>query len=68
MNTFFDLKLAEKYNSNSQKIRILTEAWVGSEIYCPNCGDKVENYTNNKPVADFYCKKWFQAIRRLPST
>jgi len=57
MNTFFDLKLAEKYNSNSQKIRILTEAWVGSEIYCPNCGDKVENYGNNKPVADFYCKK-----------
>jgi len=57
MNINFDLKLAEKYNSNSQKIRILTEAWVGNKIYCPNCGDKIENYTNNKPVADFFCRK-----------
>jgi type II restriction enzyme len=57
MNTFFDLKLAEKYNSNSQKIRVLTESWVDDEIYCPNCGTSVNHYENNRPVADFFCSK-----------
>jgi type II restriction enzyme len=36
----------------------LTEHWVGGEIFCPNCGNsRISNYKNNKPVADFYCKK-----------
>lgn len=46
---------ADKYHSNSQKIRVLTENWVNEYIYCPNCGDNVSEYANNKPVADFYC-------------
>lgn len=49
--------LADDYNSNSQKIRVLTEAWVGKNIFCPSCGLYVKNYENNKPVADFYCSK-----------
>lgn len=57
MNLNFETKLAESYASNSQKARVLTEAWVLNEIYCPNCGDNICNYNNNKPVADFYCKK-----------
>jgi len=56
MNLNFETKLAESYTSNSQKARVLTEAWVLNEIYCPNCGDNICNYNNNKPVADFYCK------------
>ena len=49
-------KLTENYTSASQKIRVLTESWVDKTIYCPNCGqDEIENYPNNKPVADFYC-------------
>lgn len=49
--------MGERYTSESQKARVLTEAWVLSEIYCPRCGGPIKNYSNNKPVADFYCKK-----------
>ena len=49
--------IADNYNSNSQKIRVLTENWVNEYIYCPSCGNNVSEYENNKPVADFYCSK-----------
>ena len=47
--------LADSYNSNSQKIRVLTENWVNQFIYCPNCGSNISEYENNRPVADFFC-------------
>lgn len=51
-------KVSNKYISSSQKIRVISEAWVSKEIFCPNCGNlKITNYENNKPVADFFCKK-----------
>lgn len=55
MNSFFDISLAEKYNSNSQKIRVLTETWTKKNIFCPNCGSLIFEHKNNKPVADFFC-------------
>lgn len=58
MNLSFDLKLAEGYSSNSQIARILTENWVLNNSYCPNCGElPLNEFENNRPVADFYCKK-----------
>ena len=57
MQTVFDIKIAKNYKSNSQKIRILTEAWVDKQIFCPACGTSIKNYENNRPVADFYCPK-----------
>jgi type II restriction enzyme len=57
MNLNFNKKIAESYLSNSQKVRVLSEDWVLSEIYCPGCGSIIYDYENNKPVADFYCKK-----------
>ena len=60
MNLNFDTKLADNYTSHSQKARVLSETWVLNEIYCPSCGDNIYNYSNNKPVADFYCKKCFE--------
>lgn len=58
MNLAFNTKLADGYSNNSQIARVLTENWVKSNSYCPNCGElKLEEFTNNKPVADFYCKK-----------
>ncbi len=57
MNLSFDLEKVNLYKNNSQKIRVLTEGWVLREIYCPSCGESVSDYDNNKPVADFYCKK-----------
>ncbi|MCD4704474.1 restriction endonuclease [bacterium] len=55
MRTIFNTQIADSYKSNSQKIRVLTENWVGSEIFCPNCGGNVIDFENNRPVADFYC-------------
>ena len=58
MNLSFNTRLANKYTNSSQKMRVLTEHWVDNEIFCPNCGNiKISSYENNKPVADFYCKK-----------
>ena len=54
----FDLERAANYKSNSQRARVLTENWVESNIYCPNCGeDSLNKYPDNKPVADFICRE-----------
>lgn len=57
MNLVLDKKIAVGYKNNSQKIRVMSESWTEENIFCPSCGCGVENYENNKPVADFYCKK-----------
>ena len=58
MNLELNIKLADSYSSNSQIARVLTENWVRTNSYCPSCGDfKLEEYPNNRPVADFYCKQ-----------
>ena len=44
------------YHSNSQIARVLTEEWVGANMFCPRCGNlHVKNFENNRPVADFFC-------------
>ncbi|MFN6953080.1 MAG: DpnI domain-containing protein [Albidovulum sp.] len=44
------------FQSPSQKARIWTEGWVRNSLYCPNCGEpRFRQFTNNRPVADFYC-------------
>jgi type II restriction enzyme len=56
MNLNLNTKLAEGYKSNSQIARVLTERWVKENSYCPCCGNlPLNDYQNNKPVADFYC-------------
>lgn len=56
MNLFLRTELAEGYSNPSQKIRVITEDWVGRQVYCPNCGNlDIGKYKNNKPVADFFC-------------
>ena len=55
-NFQFDTSLISKYRSNSQKIRVMSENWFHSNMYCPNCGSyKIIHLTNNAPVADFQC-------------
>lgn len=52
----FDERLTAGYKNASQKARVLTEHWVDSYIYCPNCGRlDIDKYQNNRPVADFLC-------------
>jgi len=44
------------YDSGSQNARAWTERWVGSSLYCPNCGHKqISQFPANQPVADFFC-------------
>jgi type II restriction enzyme len=58
MDLRLNTRLAENYTSNSQIARVLTENWVKENSYCPNCGNiPLNNFENNRPVADFYCKK-----------
>ena len=47
---------AANFSSGAQKARVWTEGWVLRQMYCPSCGERpLMDYTNNKPVADFYC-------------
>lgn len=56
MNLQMDVGIASAYNSNSQKIRVITEHWVGKNLFCPYCGSAyINHFENNRPVADFYC-------------
>lgn len=56
MNFYFDTNLAIPYKSNSQKVRIMSESWVGENIFCPACGNPhIKSLKNNSPVADFQC-------------
>ncbi len=56
MNLHFNQKLAANYHSPSQIIRVLSEAWVKDNGYCPNCSKQpLTEFANNQPVADFYC-------------
>ena len=58
MNLSFNTHLAKGYKSNAQIIRRFTEDWVLNNSYCPNCGEiHLSEFENNRPVADFYCKK-----------
>ena len=58
MNLKFDIKIAEQYHSNSQKARVMSEKWMEDNMYCPCCGNsRLSKLPNNKPVADFMCKK-----------
>lgn len=57
MNLSFKTQLADGYKSPSQIVRVLSEAWVRSAVYCPNCGaDNICRHRNNRPVLDFYCE------------
>ena len=56
MRLSFDTSLSEKYNSSAQKIRVMSESWLGDNMHCPNCGNpRISHLTNNSPVADFQC-------------
>lgn len=58
MELGFNKKLGQNYPSPSQRARVLTEAWVHAEVFCPNCGRASLNpYPNNNPVGDFFCGK-----------
>ncbi len=52
-----DESLARGYHSNSQRIRVMSEYWIGHNAYCVVCGSVINQYANNNPASDFYCPK-----------
>lgn len=56
MNLYFDKSAAAKYKSNAQKTRVMSESWVGKNMFCPICGNlHICKLENNLPVADLCC-------------
>lgn len=56
MDLSFNKTLSQSYKSNSQKTRVMSEAWVKDNMYCPCCGNlNLNKIENNKPVSDFQC-------------
>ena len=56
MDLRFHATLADNYKSPGQRIRVLSEHWIGSNAYCVNCGHRpVVSYPNNSRIADFFC-------------
>ncbi len=56
MNLVCDSQIAHKFRSRSKQVRVVTEAWFGSQAYCLAC--KSDYLTTSKPNAiarDFVC-------------
>lgn len=49
-----------KYTNNSQIIRVITENWIANTMFCPNCGNTLTDFENNRPVADFFCNNCYE--------
>ncbi len=47
----------DRYSNPSQQARVCTERWLIQQIPCPACGASLEEFANNQPVADVYCKQ-----------
>ena len=48
----------DAYKSNSQRIRVLTENWMKSQMFCPVCLNfRISPLPNNTPIADFSCPR-----------
>ena len=56
MRLVFSDVLGLNYKRPSQHIRVLSESWMKSEMYCPSCGnDHLTQFPNNSRLADFFC-------------
>jgi len=57
MDLCFDRAVARPYSGPTRKARVLTEAWVAREAYCPACGHHpMSPLPNNSRAADFLCR------------
>ena len=56
MNLQMNTAALSLYHARSQAVRVMTEGWVGENLYCPECGHaSLSHFPNNRPVADFFC-------------
>ncbi|MBI4204824.1 MAG: restriction endonuclease [Betaproteobacteria bacterium] len=56
-----DLKLnsalGERYKSEAQRVRVISEAWTERNVFCCSCGGVLARGQNNARVLDFTCMK-----------
>lgn len=51
-----DLQIAAAYTSNAQRVRVVSEAWAGENLYCPCCpSETIEKCPNNREAIDYTC-------------
>lgn len=56
MDLRLDPVLAESYTSRAQIARVVTETWVGEQLYCPACdNERLEPTPTGTKVVDFSC-------------
>jgi type II restriction enzyme len=48
--------LGSGYKSETQKARVISEAWVEQNAYCCSCGGRLEKSRNNARVLDLTCR------------
>ncbi|MBI2043969.1 restriction endonuclease [Candidatus Pacearchaeota archaeon] len=52
----YQKEVFSRYKSNSQIIRVLSENWFDTQMYCPYClNEEIEKFPNNNKSGDFYC-------------
>lgn len=52
----YDSWIFSNYKSPSQRVRLLTERWFASQMYCPNClNSRLNPAKANTKVVDFSC-------------
>ncbi len=53
----YNPEVFDKYKSNSQRIRILTEDWAEKNLFCISClNENIVRLKTNTPVTDFRCE------------
>lgn len=55
MSMSLPIHMTAGYASASQIARVVTEAWVGSNLYCPSCGNALRACPANTKTKDFDC-------------
>ncbi len=64
MNLSMTGELAGAYTSGAQRARVVTEAWGGQNLFCPNCpSPKLTWLEPGHPASDYSCPRcgfWFQ--------
>ena len=47
--------LASGYKSSSQIARVITEPWAADNLFCLNCGGKLDECATNTKTTDLIC-------------
>jgi len=56
--------LARRYMNPAQRARVLTQAWIGENMYCPSCeAERIEQVPEGEKVIDFVCPDCYEPFQ-----